>query len=168
MLKLWNQVIIAINLNKLLPIRPNKSEKNVLILLLHIPLSRLFPFLNVNANFLPILLFLFLKIFFYHFLARRCSGNKIPQFVCLRKSLVFPSLLKDTSQGTEIQVVFSLNSKFLTPLSSYLYCFLGDVGCISFLSLKITCLGVLGREQGELFILLCSLWASWIASFISY
>ena len=52
MLKLWNQVIIAVNLNKLLPIRPNKSEKNVLILLLHIPLSSLFPFLNVNANFL--------------------------------------------------------------------------------------------------------------------
>ena len=41
----------------------------------------LFPFSNVNANFLPILSFLFLKIFFYHFLARRCSGNKIPLFV---------------------------------------------------------------------------------------
>ena len=81
MLKLWNQVIIAVILNKLLSIRPNKNEKNVLILLLHIPLSMLFPFSNVNANFLPILSFLFLKIFFYHFLARRCSGNKIPLFV---------------------------------------------------------------------------------------
>ena len=81
MLKLWNQVIIAVILNKLLSIRPNKNEKNVLILLLHIPLSMLFPFSNVNANFLPILSFLFLKIFFYHFLERRCSGNKIPLFV---------------------------------------------------------------------------------------
>lgn len=144
-------------MNKLLPIRPNKSEKCVLILLLRIPFSMLFPFLNVNANFLPMLLFFFLKIFFYHFLARRCSGNKIPQFIHLRNSLLFASLLKANSQGTEIQVVSSLNFKFLTPLSSYLHGFLGDVGCISFLSLKITCLGVLGREQGELFILLCSL-----------
>ena len=71
MLKLWNQVIIAVILNKRLPIRPNKSEKYVLILLLRIPFSMLFPFLNVNANFLPMLLFFFLKIF-YHF-----SGKKV-------------------------------------------------------------------------------------------
>lgn len=119
MLKLWNQVIIAVILNKLLPIRPNKSEKNVLILLLHIPLSMLFPFLNVNADFLPILLFLFLKIFFNHFLARRCSGNKIPQFICLRKSLLFALLLKDI-----IHKVQRFRLLFLWTLNFSLHCLL--------------------------------------------
>lgn len=119
MLKLWNQVIIAVILNKLLPIRPNKSEKNVLILLLHIPLSMLSPFLNVNADFLPILLFLFLKIFFNHFLARRCSGNKIPQFICLRKSLLFALLLKDI-----IHKVQRFRLLFLWTLNFSLHCLL--------------------------------------------
>lgn len=119
MLKLWNQVIIAVILNKLLPIRPNKSEKNVLILLLHIPLSMLFPFLNVNANFLPILLFFFLKIFLYHFLARRCSGNKIPQFICLRKSLLFALPLKDITHKVQRFRLF-----LLWTLNSSLHCLL--------------------------------------------